>query len=277
MSLTIPTVDRVFCTTGGNGNLAMSYKPPKNMHVDVSMLDEYSGELSRHTPDPSKNSPLCLLEVKKDPRIIDRFFQNHHMLHFNAYIMMPGCNKKDKVQAQILKMSSTRIVMPVKADNDYTVLVNGKEISHYVTRVGAVFKLIVQMENCTLDTIYQDGDMYFPQSVDEIHTALFVKKNTCKVHLVQQVATVKITLANIPVERYAEKFLVSLLFGDVPTKMQEEYKASVRVKGEWLEGCVHARRYSSRRDIFLVFCVMLVLDSLFCDGRSDYHNQTSRG
>jgi len=195
------------------------------MHVNTEGYDEVSGELSRHIPNANTVTPLCMLEVKKDPHIIDRCLGDAHVLLFNAYIMLPGSKRKEKVQVQMCKAGGNRIIMPITADDDYTVVVGAAEISHYVTRIGQTFKLILQMDTCTLFTFYKNLDRYGPQTIDEIHAAIFVQKISCKIHLSQQVATVKITLAKVPVERYSEKFLVCMLFTPVPGDMLEQYKA----------------------------------------------------
>jgi hypothetical protein len=226
ISHTSGKTDLVFCTEGLAGNMTSSFKPPKSMHVNVAALDEFSGELCRHMPDAHAITPMCLLEVKKDPRIIDRCLGDAHVLFFNAYIMLPGSRKKEKVQVQMSKAGPHRIVMPIKADDDYTVVVGALEISHYVTRVGETFKLMLQMDSCTLFTFYKGRDKNGPQNIDDLHTAIFVQKRTCNIHLSQHVAAVKITLAHVPVERYSEKFLVSVLFMAVPVNIVEQYKAS---------------------------------------------------
>jgi len=230
--------DRVFCTQGAAGNLTTSFKTAKSMHVNVEGLDEFSGELSRHIPDAQAVTPMCLLEVKKDPHIIDRSLGDAHVLFFNAYIMLPGSKNKEMVQVQMCKAGPNRIIMPIKADDDYTVVVGAAEISHYATRVGQTFKLILQMDNCTLFTFYKGRDRYAPQNIDDLHSAIFVQKLRCKIHLSQHVATVKITLAKVPVERYSEKFMVSLLFAPVPEHVLEQYKAWRQQNG--VNACIHA-------------------------------------
>jgi len=229
--------DRVLCTEGGTANMTTSFKPAKSMHVNVEGLDEFSGELSRHIPVAHAVTPMCLLEVKKNPHIIDRSLGDTHVLFFNAYIMLPGSKKKENVQVQMCKLGPNRIIMPITADDDYTVVVGAAEISHYATRVGQTFKLILQMDTCTLFTFYKGRDRNAPQDIDELHSAIFVQKLGCKIHLSQYVATVKITLAKVPVERYSERFMVSLLFAPVPEHVLEQYKAWRQQNGA--NACMH--------------------------------------
>jgi len=212
-------------------NLTMSFKTPLPMRVDTSTLDECSGELSRHTPTPLGISPLFILEIEKNPRIIDRQSANHHFLRFNAFFMVPSSKKKEKVQVQLLKKGTDRIIMPTMADYEYRVVVLGKDISHYVTRIGAVFKLMVQVEMCQLCTFYTDYERTGHQNMEELHSALFIDKKRCSADTIQSVCTVKITLASVGVDRYSEKFLVSVLFVKVPVEMQELYKKTRREHG----------------------------------------------
>jgi len=228
---------RVFCTSGPDSRLVVSYKTPKNMLVKLAHVDEFSGELSRHTPDLCCMSPMCLLEVKKDPRIIDRTDASGHVIYFNAYIMLPGSRKKEKVQVQMDKVGMNRIVMPIKADDDYTVVVSAVDMSHYATRVGGTYKIVLHMENCSLYTFYKGRDRFAPQNIDDLHTAIFLQNRMCKMHLCQHAINVNITLAHIPVERYSEKFLVSMLFSDLPDYMTNKYK-SFRLLNGALQTCV---------------------------------------
>ena len=221
----------VFCTEGTAANLSMSFQTPRDMLVDLSSIDEHSGELSRHTPTPNSVSPLCLLEIEMNPRIINRAASDKHVLYFNASIMMPSSKKKERVQVQILRKGFDRIIMPTQADNPYSVVVLAKDISHYVTRIGAVFKLMLHMEKCQLCTFYKDNERLGPQNIEELHTSLFVKKEHCTAHYIQSVSTVKITLANVVVDRYSEKFVVSILFVDVPLHFLQQYKASRNERG----------------------------------------------
>ena len=132
------------------------------------------------------------------------------------------------MHVQILKKGFDRIIMPTQADHPYSVVVLAKDVSHYVTRIGSVFKIMMHMENCQLCTFYKDTQRNGPQNIEELHTSLFVKKQHCKAHYIQNVSTVKITMANIAVDRYNEKFIVSILFVNLPAHLIQQYRASRR-------------------------------------------------
>jgi len=201
-----------------------------------------------------------LLAVKKATRVIDRTEANGHVIYFNAYIMLPGSKKKEKVQVQMNKAGLNRIVMPIKADDDYTVVVSAVEISNYATRVGGIYKIFLHMDNCTLYTFYKGRDKYAPQNIDDLHTAIFLQKRMCTMHLCQHAVDVKITLAHIPVERYSEKFLVSMLFSALPDYMTNKYKAFRLLNGAFLlvlHACVRlvATVYTRPLSCFVAWCV----------------------
>jgi len=221
----------VFCTEGTTDTLSMSFKTPRDMLVNLSSIDEYSGELSRHTPMPGGISPLFILEIEVNPRIINRAGSDKHVLYFNAFIMMPNSKKKEKVQVQIFKKGFDRIIMPTQNNSPYSVVVLAKDVSHYVTRIGSVFKIMMHMENCQLCTFYKDLQRAGPQNIEELHTSLFVAKQHCKAHYIQNVSTVKITMANIAIDRYNEKFIVSILFVNLPAHFIQQYRASRREHG----------------------------------------------
>jgi len=267
MSRIMPTSDvarRVFCTEGVDSNLTVSYKTPKNMLVNVAHMDEFSGELSRHTPDQCCMSPMCLLEVKKDPRVIDRTEANGHVIYFNAYIMLPGSKKKEKVQVQMSKVGMNRIFMPIKADDDYTVVVSAVEISHYATRVSGTYKIVLQMDNCTLYTFYKGRDKFAPQNINNLHTSIFLQKRICTMQLCQHAVNVNITLAHILVDWYSENFLVSMLFSALPDYMTNKYKAFRLLNGALLmvlHACVCLFAAVCMR---LLICFVVVLNQAWC-------------
>lgn len=201
------------------------------MFVDLSNVDEHSGELCRHTPIPNGKAPLCLLEIELNPRIINRAASDKHVLYFNAFMMTASTKKKEKVQIQFCKMGLDRIILPTEAKDTYTVVVMASDASHYATRIGVTFKLMLHMQDCTLCTFHRNVSRDGPQTIEEIHNSLFVTKEKCIAHHMQNISTAKITLANVGVERYREKFLVSVLFVHVPMSFQEQYLASRRSHG----------------------------------------------
>ena len=211
--------------------LVTSFKAPLDMQVDLSSVDEFSGELSRHTPNAAGVSPVCLLEIAKHPKIMNRESSDKHILYFNCFLMMPSTTRKEKVQVQLYKKGTDRIIMPTMADHEYTIAVLAKDVSHYVTRSGAVFKLMMHMELCQLCTFYKDFACFDRHNIEALHSALFIHKERCSAHYMQSVSTVKIVLASVGVDRYSEKFLVSTLFLELPLEFHELYQKKRQENG----------------------------------------------
>jgi len=149
--------------TKGHGVLLTSYLAPvKDMQTDSASFDEVSKELCRHTPSPNALSTMCLLEITKNPQIITKFYGEPakglvtcQKVVFNQCAMMQASKKKDKVQVHFCKLGGTPIIIPADKDKDYTIVVRSKSVSHYVTRVGMMYKMMLHMDDCSLYTIYQ--------------------------------------------------------------------------------------------------------------------------
>ena len=235
----------VFATEGFGMNLCSGLKPAHDMQTDNTSFDEVSGELCRHTPNAGGMSSLCLLEIKKDMQVVSKSYC--HPLHggvvcqkilFNTNIMMPGSMKKDKVQVHMCKLSATPIILPTDKENDYSVVLRAKEISHYVTRVGMLYKIMLYIENCTLCTIYQAPMSKFPTMPEQMHQNIFVARQSFVADIFQQIDTVKITIGSISVDRYSEKFMTTMLFQAVPVPLQIKYTNARKAQGRCLVFCV---------------------------------------
>jgi len=94
----------VFSTAGDAACIVSTWEQEKDMQVDEASFDKVSGELNRHTPDPKGVSSLCLLEIKKESHVVNKFYGNPaqgvitcQKMLFNPYIMMPGSKKKERV------------------------------------------------------------------------------------------------------------------------------------------------------------------------------------
>jgi len=245
----------VFATEGFGVHLSAGFKPAHDMQTDNASFDEVSGELCRHTPNAATISSLCLLEIKKDMQIISKCYGNPlhggvacQKMLFNTSIMMPGSMKKDRVQVHFCKLSGTPIILPTDKENNYTVVIRAKEISHYVTRVGMLYKIMLYIENCTLCTIYQAPRSKFPTVLQDIHQSIFVQQQSFAADVYQQIDTVKITIGSISVDRYLEKFMTTMLFQAVPVPLQIKYTDARKAQGRCLLCCVsghaHQRIFS---------------------------------
>jgi len=231
--------------TRGHGEYLTSYlMPAKDMQTDVNSFDEVSEELCRHTPHPTASSSLCLLEMKKNSHIITKFYGEPakgivscQKLLCNTCVMMPGSTKKDKVQVHMCKIGNTAIIMPTNTHEDYTLIVRAREISHYITRVGMQYKIMLHMENCTLCTIYQKPESSSPKSVENIHSSLFAGKQIYnagpRIDVYQQIDRIKMTIGTVSADRYVEKFMVTMLFQSVPVLFQDSYKELKKTNGEF--------------------------------------------
>jgi len=235
----------VFCTEGQCHNVISYYKRPHDMQVDTGQFDECSGELCRHTPDPRSMTSMLLLELNPAHHIINKYYSSlhkptmlcHKML-FNASVMLPGTDRKEKVQVQLLKTGGNKIVMPADAHDDYCVLVRAKDMSHYVTRVGGVYKIMLHMHDCTICTVFKDPKSTQPQGAESMHKKLFgASTDTAsfpagpKISMVQQIGTVNITIGAVCVEKYCTKFLVTMVFMKVPPRIKEQYYAKMAALG----------------------------------------------
>jgi len=238
----------VFATEGRGVYLRSDFKAAHDMQIDDASFDEVSGELCRHTPNAGTMSSLCLLQIEKNIPLVTKYFTNPkdgvvacQKMLFNTCIMMPGSKKKDKVQVHMCKISSTPIVLPTDRDNDYTVVVRAKAISHYVTRVGMIYKIMLHIENCTLCTIYQAPRPKFPTVLQDIHHSLFVEGHNFAADVYQHIDTIKITIGSISVDRYCEKFMTTMLFQAVPAALQTKYTDARKLQGRSLLCRVSAR------------------------------------
>ena len=228
----------VFTTEGHGMYLRSGFKTAKDMQTDDALFDEVSGELCRHTPNPACLSSLCLFEVKKDMPIISKCYSHPQQsvvacqkMLFNACIMMPGSKKKDKVQVHLCKIGDTPIMLPTDRDSDYTVVVRAKEMSHYVTRVGMLYKIMLYIEDCTLCTIYQAPASKFPTVFQDIHHSIFAGQHSFAADVYQKIETIKITIGTISVDRYCEKFMATMLFQVVPVPVQTQYMDARTAQG----------------------------------------------
>jgi len=228
----------VFSTEGEGGCIACKWEQEKDMQVDESSFDEVSGELNRHTPDPKGVSSLCLLEIKKDSHVLNKFYGNPgqgvitcQKMLCHPYIMMPGSKKKERVQVHFCKLGGRQIVMPIEKDADYTLVLRAREISHYVTRVGDNFKMMLTIEACTISTVFKNVGTGMLPSTEEIHTRLFAQQEDFNACSVQYVGTVKITMGVIHVDRYFEKFMTAMLFVKLSEPIQNKYCEIRRLRG----------------------------------------------
>ena len=228
----------VFSTAGDAACIVSTWEQEKDMQVDEASFDEVSGELNRHTPDPKGVSSLCLLEIKNESHVVNKFYGNPaqgvitcQKMLFNPYIMMPGSKKKERVQVHFCKLGGRHIVMPTEKDADYTLVLRAKEISHYVTRVGDTFKMMLTIDACTISTVFTNPGTGMLPSTEEIHNSLFVQREEFNPCSVQYVGTVKITMGVIRVDRYCEKFMTAMLFVKLSEPIQNKYREIRRLRG----------------------------------------------
>jgi len=228
----------IFSTEGEGACIVCKWEHKKDMQVDESSFDEVSGELNRHTPDPKGVSSLCLLEIKKDSHVVNKFYGNPaqgvitcQKMLFNPYIMVPGSKKKERVQVHFCKLGGRHIVLPVEKDADYTLVLCAKAISHYVTRVGDSFKMMLAIESCTINTIFTNTDTGMVPNIEDIHNSLFVQRTVLNPSSVQYVGTVKITMGVIHVDRYCEKFMTAMLFIKLSEPIQKKYRDIRQLRG----------------------------------------------
>jgi len=237
----------VFCTEGQCHNVTSCYKSPHDMQADTARYDECSGELCRHTPDPKGMTSLLVLELNPAHHIINKYYSCPHQptmlchkMLFNACVMLPDTDRKEKVHVELQKTGGKKIVMPADAHDDYSVLVRAKDMSHYVTRVGSVYKIMLHMHDCAICTVFKDPKSTQPQGVESLHKKLFRTSTgtACmppglRISIVQQIGTVKLTIGVVCVEKYNTKFLflVTMVFMKVPQRIREQYRAEMAVLG----------------------------------------------
>jgi len=235
----------VFCTEGQRHNVTSCYKRPHNMQVDTSQFDECSGELCRHTPDPKGMTSLLVLELKPAHNIINKYYSCLHQptmlchkMLFNACVMLPGNDRKEKVQVQLQKTGGKKIVMPADTHDDYCVVVCAKDMSHYVTRVGGVYKIMLHMHDCTICTAFKDPKNTQAQGVESLHKKLFGASTgtAClpagpNFSTVQQIGSVKLTIGAVCAEKYCTKFLVTMVFMQTPPHIKAQYYAKMAALG----------------------------------------------
>jgi len=223
----------------GHGVLLTSYLAPvKDMHTDNGSFDEVSSELCRHTPNPNALSTMCLLEISTNPQLITKFYGEPakgivtcQKMVFNQNAMMPGSTKKDKVQVHFCKMGGTPLVVPTDKDQNYTLVVRSKSVSHYVTRVGMIYKMMLHMEDCSVYSIYQTPAPNPRKTIDGIHKDIFVNRRFLDADVSQHIDTIKMTIGTVNADRYCEKFIVTMFFQTVPVSFQNSYQALKRSQG----------------------------------------------
>jgi len=231
--------DNYTFATKGHGVLLTSYLTPvKDMQTDNASFDEVSTELCRHTPSLNALSTMCLLEISKNPQIITKFYGEPakgivtcQKVVFNQCAMMQSSNKKDKVQVHFCKMGGTPIVIPADKDKDYTMVVRSKSVSHYVTRVGMMYKMMLHMDDCSVYTIYQTPAPNPRKTIDGIHKDIFINRRFMDADVSQHIDTIKMTIGTVNADRYCEKFLVTMFFQTVPMSFQNSYMALKRSQG----------------------------------------------
>ena len=231
----------VFCTEGQGNNVTSCYKRPHNMQVDTSLFDECSGELCRHTPDPKSMTSLLVLELNPAHHIINKYYSCVHQptmlchkMLFNACVMLPGNDRKEKVQVQLQKTGGKKIVMPADTHDDYCVVVYAKDMSHYVTRLGGVYKIMLHMHDCTICTAFKDPKNAQPQGVESLHKKLFGASTgtACSnISMVQQIGSVKLTIGVVCAKKYCTKFLVTMVFMQTPPHIKAQYYAKMAALG----------------------------------------------
>jgi len=233
-----PHGNYTFATKGHRVLLTSYLAAAKDMQTDNASFNEVSSELCSHTPSPNALSTMCLLEISKNPQIITKFYGEPakgvvtcQKMVFNQNVMMPASNKKDKVQVHFCKMGGTPIVMPTDQDRDYTMVVRSKSVSHYVTRVGMMYKMMLHMDDCSVYTVYQTPTPNPRRTIDGIHNDIFIGKRFLDGDVSQHIDTIKMTIGTVTADRYSEKFIVTMFFQAIPVPFQNSYMALKKSQG----------------------------------------------